>query len=99
MICNTYIKFFKTIAEPSRVELLFHLLHEDMCVSDLALKTKREQSSISHSLKILKDRGFVIVTVSGKHRVYSLTKEGKTLLVTMDKHIKKYFHGECKCKK
>lgn len=99
MICNTYIEFFKTIAEPSRVEILFLLKEKELCVHELTEELEKEQSAISHNLKTLKAKGFVNSKTEGKHRRYNLTKEAKVMLESMDSYVKKYFHGDCKCGK
>ncbi|HLC32632.1 MAG TPA: metalloregulator ArsR/SmtB family transcription factor [Candidatus Nanoarchaeia archaeon] len=98
MICNTYVEFFKTISDNTRVEILFLLLDGKLCVKDICRKLRREQTSISHNLSMLKKRGFVTSTREGKRKLYELTGEAKKLLLLMDDHIQKYFHEACRCK-
>ena len=98
MICNTYVAFFKTISDISRVEILFLLTNKKLCVQDICTALNREQTLVSHNLGMLKKRGFVRATPEGKKRVYELTNEAKKMLLVMDDYIQKYFHETCRCK-
>lgn len=99
MICNTYIQFFKTFCDQSRIEILYHLVESPAYVSELVGETGKEQSSVSHSLRVLREGGFIDFTQEGRKRVYSLTDEAREMLTIMDRHIKKHFHKDCRCGK
>ena len=53
------VKLFKALAEPNRLRLLHALLHEEMCVCDLAAFLGSTESSVSHQLRNLRQAGLV----------------------------------------
>lgn len=99
MICQTYIHFFKTLADPSQLEIIKALRAGNRNVSQLSQELGFEQSRVSHNLRKLKEQGFVVQTTQGKNRIYSL--EPATiipLLSIIDKHVDTYYKHYCKCK-
>ncbi len=46
--------FFKTFSEPIRVKILLAMLHNEICVKDLAILLDVSQPRISNQLKLLK---------------------------------------------
>ena len=98
MICNTYNKFFSTLADPSKLEIIKLLRRKPMTVSDLSKQLSFEQSRVSHNLRKLKELGFVTVTPSGKQRVYRIDKKTiLPLLNLIDKHVDTYCKHYCRC--
>ena len=99
MICNSYEIFFKIMADKSKLEVLNLLSKGPKNVSELSKKLGFEQSRVSHTLRVLKDRHFVAVTQKGKERIYSLDQEIMVpLLRLIDKHVDRYYKHYCKCK-
>lgn len=86
-----YKQFFGTLANQIRIEIIESLSDGSKNVSEISRSIKREQSSVSHSLKRLELCGFVTVEQNGKERVYSLNQSTiKPLLNLMHSHMDKY---------
>jgi len=99
MICNTYVQFFKTLADPSKLEIINLLKDKELSVSDICKKTNFEQSRCSHTLRKLKELGFVIMTPNGKERLYDIDRKTVLpLLEIIQKHVDIHYHKFCKCK-
>jgi len=99
MICNTYIQFFQTLADPSKLAIVTLLQKESKSVSEICNELNFEQSRVSHNLRKLKELGFVIVKPNGKERIYSIDEKSiKPLLKLIKTHVDKYYHNYCKCK-
>lgn len=49
----------KTIADPTRMNILYALSINEMCVCDLAVLLDMSKSAISHQLKYLRKKNFV----------------------------------------
>ena len=47
-------EFFKLLGNPTRIHILFLLMEQDICVSDLADRLGLTQSAVSHQLSLLK---------------------------------------------
>jgi len=101
MKCHSYNKFFETISNKTRLDIVELLLqNKELSVSEICKKLSEEQSNISHNLKILADCHFLNVEKKGKNRIYSLNKETIVPLMSLvDKHVKNYCCNECKMKK
>ncbi|MDP7115649.1 MAG: helix-turn-helix transcriptional regulator [Candidatus Woesearchaeota archaeon] len=98
MICKSYEPFFKTLADPSKLEIINLLSKSSLSVSELCKKTGFEQSRVSHNMKSLLERGFVTVKPHGKERIYALDeKEIIPILTLVDKHVERYDKHLCKC--
>ena len=65
--------FFSIFADPTRLKIVCALGITPMCVGDIASILKLNQSTVSHSLRLLKDAGMVNSTRSGKLVSYVLT--------------------------
>ena len=63
---------FAIIAEPNRRAILRLLASSERSVSDLEARLGLSQPSISKHLRVLRDAGFVYVTVDAKRRLYRL---------------------------
>src|SRR3989344_5401511 len=101
MKINSYVAFFRTIADPTRLQILNTLKKGEKSVNKLQHELHLEQTRLSHSLKNLKEYGFVISRREGKHQWYGLAKNIPSLLTMMDAHIKRYYdHAKaCGCVK
>ena len=64
---------FKTLADPTRVKMLFALLNRELCVCDLAAVIGASDSAVSHQLRILRTQKLVKFRRDGKIMYYSLT--------------------------
>ena len=95
---ETCFGFFSTLANPTRLAILEHLLSKDMNVSELAEALGQEQSMISHNLRTLERCNLISSERSGKEKVYAVNRDtvGGVFKV-VENHAKKHcpFHGEC----
>lgn len=53
-------RLFKAFAEPGRLRMLHALLHQEMCVCDLAALLDVSESAVSHQLRLLRTMGLVV---------------------------------------
>ena len=65
-------EFFKMLGDPTRIHLLFLLMEQDACVSDLAKRMGMTQTAVSHQLSLLKANKLVRQRRSGKMIIYTL---------------------------
>lgn len=77
--------FFKVFGDYTRIRIINALLHNELCVSDIAEITNSTQSAISHQLRILKQAKLVKFKKIGKTVYYALD----------DNHIKEIFEKGC----
>lgn len=64
---------FRLLGDPSRVRMLYALLEAgELCVCDLAAVVDLSESSVSHSLRLLRTAGVVRGRRSGKQIFYRL---------------------------
>lgn len=66
---------FKIFADSTRLDILSKLLHQELCVGEIAEKTGMTQSAVSHQLSILRQSKLVKVRRDGKSIFYSLADE------------------------
>lgn len=66
---------FKTLADPTRIRILFALKSDELCVCNIAFLLSMSQSAISHQLKVLRDTDLVRTRKSGKSVFYRLADE------------------------
>ena len=83
------IKFFKSIADETRLKILCILDSvESMCVCDIAVTLNMTKSAISHQLKYLRDVKLIKSNKEGKIVFYSLADEHVREIFEMGKeHI------------
>lgn len=62
----------KLMAEPSRLRLLQVLIHEEVCVCDLAEILEMSPSAVSHQLRLFRSAGIVSTRREGKTIWYRL---------------------------
>ncbi|MBP0972927.1 MAG: helix-turn-helix transcriptional regulator [Oscillospiraceae bacterium] len=68
--------------DKTRVRILYELLREELCVSDIAQRLGMTASAISHQLRILK-----------QGRLVRSRREGKTVFYSLaDSHVKTIFY-------
>ena len=98
MICETYVQFFSSLSDLSRLEIIKSLRDSPKNVSELSQTLNYEQSRVSHNLRKLKELGFVVQKPNGKERVYEIDKTITPLLKLIDTHVDTYYKHYCKCK-
>jgi ArsR family transcriptional regulator len=64
--------FYKMLADSTRIQILWALSKEEMCVCDLAVLLSMTKSAISHQLKSLRLSSLVKCDKQGKVVYYSL---------------------------
>ena len=74
-------EFFKMLGDPTRIHLLFLLMEQDACVSDLANQLGMTQSAVSHQLNLLKSNKLVKQRRDGKMIFYTLVDEHVQMVV------------------
>lgn len=68
-------EFFKTLSDPGRMRIIEALSIRKLCVCDLAALLETSQSSASHHLRSLRDKGIVKYERTGRIVHYSLDDE------------------------
>jgi len=96
---SAYNIFFHTLANKTRLAIIFALKNGEMNVSELTKRLSFKQSTISHNLKRLISCQFVHMRKDGQFRYYSLNRDTIVpLLKLMDKHVNTYCIKLCdKC--
>ncbi len=94
---------FETLASELRIKILDELKKEPLSVEDISKRVGAERSTVSHSLKMLRDCSYVNVQKHGKMRVYSLkSNDFEAVVVTRPANRANVFHVinnhiECHC--
>ncbi len=89
MKCPSYVDFFETISQKTRLEIVLLLNKGPLSVTEISNLTNNEQSNISHNLKKLSECKIITSQRKGKNMIYTLNK--KTIipiLKLVDKHVK-----------
>lgn len=63
---------FKTLSDPTRVQLINLLTHKEYSVNELSQYVSVTSSAVSHHLAILRDRRLVRTRREGTHIFYSI---------------------------
>lgn len=97
---------FETLANDLRLKIIENLKKEPMSVQALAMQVKAERSTVSHSLKVLKECSYVDSKKQGKEVIYFLKPrvleelaeetQKASLFKFMDSHIEKFCCNDCK---
>ncbi len=74
-------EFFKMLGNPTRINILLHLMEQDACVSDLAEQLGMTQTAVSHQLSLLKSNKLVKQRRDGKMIFYTLVDEHVKMVV------------------
>ena len=70
--------FFAVLSDPTRLQVLYALLHADtgeLCVCDLAAGLGRDDTTISHQLRVLRNQRIVSMRKAGRVVYYRLIDE------------------------
>jgi len=87
MLDAKYVRFFTTLCNRTRLEIVFSLRKGPMKVGAITRKLGYDQSTISNNLRVLKNCGFVDMVPNGKERVYRLNDSTiEPLLKLVDRH-------------
>ena len=81
-------QLLKLLAEPSRLTLLQVLIHEEVCVCDLAEILEMTPSAVSHQLRLLRSAGIVRPRRDGQTIWYKVNDQEVYALVI-------YLEGGC----
>lgn len=68
-------ELFKLLGDPSRLRIIHVLLHQELCVADLASLVNMQQPAVSQNLKLLRLMHLVKYRKEGKTVYYSLDDE------------------------
>lgn len=63
---------FKALSDPTRVRIISALLHDELCVYELAEAVGASQSAVSHQLRTLREMRLVRFRQEGRHVFYAL---------------------------
>ncbi len=74
-IINNLTDVFKVFGDGTRIKILWNLFDNEICVAEIAQKTKMSQSAISHQLRILKQARLIKARRDGKNTFYSLNDD------------------------
>ncbi|RAK10284.1 MULTISPECIES: helix-turn-helix transcriptional regulator [Halanaerobium] len=65
-------ELFKTIGDPTRINILYALKDRELCVCDLSEILEMSSSAISHQLRVLRNNNLVKYRKEGRSVYYSL---------------------------
>lgn len=71
-ILEELVSFFSMFSDLTRIRMLSALAISEMCVTDLSVLLKINQTTVSHQLRTLRDLGAVKYRREGKIILYSL---------------------------
>lgn len=74
-ILDELVCFFSIFSDYTRLKVISALSISEMCVSDIALLLKLNQTTVSHQLRLLKNLNAVTTRRQGKIIFYSLRNE------------------------
>src|SRR5260221_1863245 len=69
---------FGVLSDPTRLQIVYALLHApagELCVCDLAAGLGRDDTTISHQLRVLRHQKIVTTRKAGRNVYYRLTDE------------------------
>jgi DNA-binding transcriptional ArsR family regulator len=85
---------FKALGDPTRLQIVSALAHEELCVCDLATLVGVSQSAVSHSLRVLRDLRLVRYRKVGKIAYYTLDDSHiVTLVAEGRRHVEEQAAG------
>lgn len=78
------VKFFKALADGTRLTILSYLLEHGYCACDFSSLTEKDQSTVSKHLKVLVEAGILKSEKRGRNIIYTIKEEKiKDLLVSL----------------
>ncbi|SDC32637.1 ArsR/SmtB family transcription factor [Geotoga petraea] len=79
---------FKAFSDETRVQIINILSEKELCVSDIVEVLDKNQTTISHQLRILRQSGFVYSRRDGRKNYYSLDEHISEIFKQAVNHIK-----------
>ncbi len=76
-------ELFKAFGDPTRVQILSHLVGKELCVTDIADAVELSQSAVSHQLRILKQMYLIKYRRDGRNILYSLADDHVLTILQM----------------
>ena len=76
-------ELFKGFADTTRVQILSLLVHQELCVTEIAERVEISQSAISHQLRLLKQMHLIKFRREGKNILYSLADDHVLTILEM----------------
>lgn len=80
MTMNDIVLLGKALADPTRVRIIYALLHSDLCVCEMVDCLELGQSTLSNHLQTIRQANIVQTTRRHKMVNYALTDEAKQLI-------------------
>ncbi|MCX6772600.1 MAG: metalloregulator ArsR/SmtB family transcription factor [Candidatus Micrarchaeota archaeon] len=80
-------RLFAVLSDPVRLEILTSLASKKGCVSELQVRTGRNQPNISQHLRVLRDSGLVETRKDGQKTCYSVCKPEVKEILQLAKKI------------
>ena len=74
---------FKVLSDMTRLKIVFALLDNELCVSDLCQVVGLNQSAVSHQLRVLRGSSLVKYRKSGKLVYYSIDDDHVSGLIRL----------------
>ena len=74
------VKIFKALSDPTRLRITLLLLRKDLCVCELTFILGREQSRISHHMRVLREADVAEDVRDGRWIIYRVPEEARALL-------------------
>ena len=87
---EVYALFFKIMANKDRLRIINSLVGKSKTVSEICKDTGFEQTWVSHSLRLLRERGMVEARREGKYVYYRLDRDVKPIMNTVVRVAPKY---------
>jgi ArsR family transcriptional regulator len=84
---TTVLKGFRALSDPTRLQVLELLRHQELCVCELAEKLDMQQSKLSFHLKTLKEAELLRPRQEGRWIYYSLNL---SQLVELEQYLADY---------
>src|SRR6266567_5366332 len=79
-------ELFTVLSDPTRLQIVYALLHApsgELCVCDLAIGLGRDDTTVSHQLRVLRNQHVVATRKVGRVVYYRLTDEHIRLVLEM----------------
>ena len=94
-------RIFKALADENRLQILTLLKKGELCACHLLEELNITQPTLSHHMKLLCDSGIVNFRKEGKWMHYSISAEGRDMLIGLIGEYLKCDNTEssCKCSK
>lgn len=80
MTMNDVVLLGKALADPTRVRIIYALMHSDLCVCEMVDCLELGQSTLSNHLQTIRQAGIVETTRRHKMVNYALFPEAKAII-------------------